>query len=581
MKNRQIRHSLLYLVYCITFLISNPMAAQLPAIDHIVLKTDRSVLNPVLEPGTVATLRVEAVLKGGRITVIPSDQVVFSVTRSNSSGNAEVVRLTGNKVVPAEGGIATITAIYSKNGQTLKASTDMVVRPYYRDYHQTLVMKLMMGMEGRPVERLQKEPLFQGEHEVIYTFEQALDLIRKTDQLTNGIPKIVYLVGWQQGGHDHQYPSWEEVNPRLKRAQDKTALESLRWLIKEARNYHTTVSLHINMVDAYRHSPYWQEYVDKDLIARDENGKLLVAGIQIQGDSMYHVSYTREWTAGLGQRRIDRLIEMIPELKEGKTIHVDVFIAKGEHEETISLWHAKPENGKLTIDREVETQRKIFRYWREKGFDVTGEGIFWAHPLGEGFTGLQPMSWWYPGDTNYQMEIPEQLSARGRTHRSGDGDFRYGSSMHGEELFLKKETWTSAFFRQFCRTTLPRYYLSRLGRVAEVEGVLYYTDGVRAGTENGHQIIRQGDFVLRDNDDFFVPVLWKNRQLMAYSEQGYQERKWHLPPGWQGVRNVDVYRVGVNGTTLHSQSIPVKDKKITISVSSGEALLIVPAGVAI
>src|SRR5579872_1800668 len=103
----------------------------------------------------------------------------------------------------------------------------------------------------------------------------------KTDNLTRGMPKIIYLVGWQKGGHDHGYPAWDEVNPRLKRKQDATALESLRWLIREARQFHTTVSLHINMVDAYQQSPLWDEYVKKDIFARDAGGKLLSPGIQM------------------------------------------------------------------------------------------------------------------------------------------------------------------------------------------------------------------------------------------------------------------------------------------------------------
>lgn len=127
------------------------------------------------------------------------------------------------------------------------------------------------------------------------------------------------------------------------------------------------------------------------------------------------------------KKRIDNLIGMVPELKEGHTIHIDCFyglLATGNR--PLSPWHAKPENGGIDMYKEVETQRKIFKYWREKGFDVTGEGIFWAHPAGEGFVGLQPMSWWFPADINFQMEVPERLSARGRTHRDGQGDFRFG-----------------------------------------------------------------------------------------------------------------------------------------------------------
>ena len=125
-------------------------------------------------------------------------------------------------------------------------------------------------MEGDPVERLANDPTLRPGHEVYCTFEEALEVIRKTDNLTRGIPKIIYLVGWQKGGHDHGYPARCEVNPRMKRAQDATALDSLRWLIREARTFNTTVSLHINMADAYKHSPLWDEYVAKDCFAKDK-----------------------------------------------------------------------------------------------------------------------------------------------------------------------------------------------------------------------------------------------------------------------------------------------------------------------
>ena len=196
----------------------------------------------------------------------------------NASGNVGSWRSTATRSCPWKAASPPSRRRSCKRGRRIKATTDVVVRPFYRDYHQTLVMKLFLGMEGEPVERLAKEPLFQKKHDVLCTFEEALEVIRKADNLTRGIPKIIYLVGWQKGGHDHGYPAWSEVNPRLKRQQDATALDSLRWLIREARRFNTTVSLHINMVDAYRQSPLWDEYVAKDCLARDANGQLLIAG---------------------------------------------------------------------------------------------------------------------------------------------------------------------------------------------------------------------------------------------------------------------------------------------------------------
>ncbi|MHC1763870.1 MAG: endo-alpha-N-acetylgalactosaminidase family protein [Verrucomicrobiia bacterium] len=546
-------------------------------LDHIVLSVDKPVLQLVRVTNDTARLALTAVCADGTRQALQTSEAVIVARTKEASGGVPVVQLEGGRVVPKEGGIATLEAVLARDGREFRATTDIVVTPFHRDYHQTLVLKLFLGMEGTPVERLQKEPLFQKPHDVLCTFEEALEVIRKTDNLTRGIPKIIYLVGWQKGGHDHGYPAWDEVNSRLKRAQDATALASLRWLIREARQFHTTVSLHLNMVDAYEHSPLWSEYVATDCIARDADGKLYSPGIQMKGDPMFNVVYPREWDAGLAQRRIDRLIAMIPELRDGHTIHVDVFIAQRENGAPISPWHAKPENGGLTPDKYVATQRKIFHYWRDQGFDVTGEGIFWAHPRGEGFTGLQAMSWWYPGDLGYQMRIPERLMARGRTDRNGDGDSRFGSSMHGEEIWQKDKDHMPGFLGMFCRTTLPWFFLSRLDRVRFEGESLYYSDGVVARVEGEKKIIRKGSFVLREDDHLFVPALWNEREIIAYSRLGFENKAWQAPEEWRDVGEVDLRQITQDGCVMVKQRVPVTAGSLVLSLAPDEALSIVPS----
>ena len=547
-------------------------------IENIIIESDKTIFNPLLYPEETGKLSVTAIYTNGKKEKLASENIEYHAKTKVASGNANVVELISDRIIPKEGGVATIKAIIIKDGQTYKDEIDVIVRPFYRDYHQTLVLKLFMGMEGEPVERLVNEPLFKRPHDVIFTFKEALEVIRKTDNLTRGIPKIIYLVGWQKGGHDHHYPAWDEVNPRLKREEDSTALESLRWLIREAKRYNTSVSLHINMLDAYKHSPLWKEYVEKDLFAKDEQGKLLTENIQIKGDPMYHVVYPREWESGLAQRRIDNLIEMIPELAETRTIHVDVFIAQREDGSPLSPWHAKRENGRLTVSRYVDAQRKIFKYWREKGFDVTGEGILWAHPPGEGFYGLQPMAWWYPDDARHQMMVPENLTARGRTSREGPGDYRFTSSMQGEEIYLKDKENLPGFLEMFCKTTLPWYYLSQYQRVAFENEVLYYSGGIKAGEENGKKIIRKGNYILRENDNLFVEAKWKEKEIIAYSTIGYKDEKWQLPEGWNDVKSVDIYLITLNGPEILYKEIEIKDNELSLTLDKGSGVAIVPTG---
>ncbi|MHB8969755.1 MAG: hypothetical protein ACYC3X_11505 [Pirellulaceae bacterium] len=178
----------------------------------------------------------------------------------------------------------------------------------------------------------------------------------------------------------------------------------------------------------------------------------------------------------------------------------------------------------------------------------------------------------------YQMQVPECLMARGRADRGGDGDFRFGSSMHGEEIWQRDKEQMPDFLGMFCRTILPWYYLSRFERMKLENGELYYSDGVVARTEGGKRFTRRGDFVMREDDHLFVPALWNQQEIIAYSRAGYENRSWRLPDDWNGVRNVDLYRITLNGCVPLKENLPITDRNLVLSLGKAEALSIVPAG---
>src|SRR5271154_5319743 len=96
-------------------------------------------------------------------------------------------------------------------------------RPWIHQYDRTMVYKITLGTK-----------LTADKSLVYLRCDQALDVIRRIDNVTCGAPKTVYVVGWQYNGHDSKYPAWGEVNPGIKRPEDATALDSLKWLMAEA-----------------------------------------------------------------------------------------------------------------------------------------------------------------------------------------------------------------------------------------------------------------------------------------------------------------------------------------------------------
>jgi hypothetical protein len=131
----------------------------------------------------------------------------------------------------------------------------------------------------------------------------------------------------------------------------------------------------------------------------------------------------------------------------------------------------------------------------------------------------------------------------------------------------------------FCRTTLPWYYLSRLERVRFENNALYYSEGVVARTEEDRNIVRKGEFVLRENDNLFVPALWqKKKEIIAYSKNGYENKAWRLPDEWTNVGKVELYRITPEGCVLLEKDVSLTGANLVLSMGKDESVSIVPSG---
>jgi len=438
-------------------------------------------------------------------------------------------------------------------------------RPWIHSYHQTFVDKIYLASKANPL---------TGEAPIVFfTFEQALERIKQIDQVTRGMPKIIYLVGWQYDGHDSKYPDWGEVNDRLKRPQDPTALASLLWLMEEGYRYNTTVSLHINMLDAYEDAPSWGIYLEKDIIVKKDGQLYRHPRAVWGGQQAYWIDYAKEWEAGLAQKRIDGLLEMLPVQRQG-TIHIDAF--------GIPLY-TDPEVEKIAL-------RRILRYWRDKGVDVTSENVYDGR-YGEGCIGLQPMAWhinpihggWKYSLENPEikeemwMEIPASLCCGGVDEIDLSTGGLFGSSMYGEPI-----ADVSDFIKPFCLQTLPWYFVNRFERLRLLKDgqvkTLYLSDGVVSRVENGYRTIRHGNRLLVDGEDVFVPALWRSgREIIAYSSQGYRRRKWELPPGWDDIDLVDLYEINKDGSK-YLRSLKIDAGTLVLPLDAGQSVSIVPGG---
>lgn len=430
-------------------------------------------------------------------------------------------------------------------------------------YHQTLVLKLFMSqaLYDGPFKRRDN-----GKSELFLNTEQALDVIRKIDQLTLGIPKIIYLVGWQYNGHDSGYPAWFEANKAIKRSQDSSALQSLRWLMQASKSFHTTVSLHINMFDAYEDSPLWPDYVKADIIARRKDGSLL------GGEWGYPISYAQEWKMGYAQKRIDSLCAILP-VQDAATIHIDAFhtwppipMQKADGSWTVNL-DKKTTSPYLSFTAEDETaaQKKIYAYWASKGIDVTSEGVDFLRL--EAFDEYQSMAWWVSGPDLY-LKWPASAYVGG-VDRSIWGRL-FGTSMHGEEIIKEDPVKLPGFTRDFCLNTLVWYFLNRLDRLYMIDKPtnkeVHFSEDVLTRLAGDHFILQEGKNILVDQQDLLLPAAWiDDRSMIAYSEQGYTSRKWTLPMKQRRYNKAIISKVTHDGM-VQIKTLPIRSGKLTLAM---------------
>ena len=394
-------------------------------------------------------------------------------------------------------------------------------------------------------------------------------------------------MGWQYEGHDDKYPSWAKANENLVCAQcdHETPEDCLRWLMDEVEKYHTKVSFHINSTDAYTDSPLWDEYVENDLISTSGGGFMAIGSYN--GETAYQINYKNEWEKGYYKKRVDELLDMFPGVRKAGTIHSDAFFCRSSDQSTLA--------------EEQEARRKMIRYWRDCGVDLTSEFLYSSNGsseynydgVGTGLIGLMPMVWHFNQAESYYMRRPAALVTGGSINpgvtyggEQKNIEILFGRSMWGETLLTNEGTvgpsegWEQNFIDEFCASTLTWAYLNQYERLdftgSGENRKVTYSDGVmtslsdRSITENGH--------VLRSGDDIFIPASWNEEMIIAYSKDGYTQKTWELPEKWNDISSVDLFVVSKSGLTSVEEKVDCADGVINLSLEKGQMLVVAPAG---
>lgn len=436
------------------------------------------------------------------------------------------------------------------------------------DYSKCMVMKLGMANPEKKI---------PNKSHVKLTFSEALQYIKKIDNITQGITKIYYLVGWQYLGHDDKYPDFFEVNEALKRPEDKTAYDSFKWFCEEAKKYHSVISVHINFNDAYDNAPSFGEFVKNKALIRKKNGKIDPIE-NYNGRKCYKTCLKTYWETGLFKKMFDRFVETFPFIAETGTIHVDNFQCYKNYAPYISI-------------REMQdARREMIKYVHDKGIDITSEftykesnslpnkpflGLPRDHFRKETMdtVGLIPLSWWCYRMTEKELvETPPSVYCGGEFREKKYNKLLYGN-MHGEDIVTKENNnWAEDFIYRFATYQVPCHFLNSHKRLA-INGKgsnlsCIFSDGIVSYAKG--EKITLNNKLIKDGDTLFLPFVHKEKQYIAYSAKG-DIRIWDIPE--KNVKSAKIYRISENGNKIIKE-IEVLNNKIELFIKPKTALLI-------
>ena len=448
------------------------------------------------------------------------------------------------------------------------------------DYSKTLWMKMFLA----------KPDWEKKTSEVLINFEQALEIIRMMDNITQGIQKIVYLVGWQGLGHDDCYPEMEVINPYLKRECDETPRESFMWLFEEAKKYNTVISVHGNVADEYDVNQSHPEFVEANAITKYPDGTPAVIEV-FYGRNAYKTSYKQYWESGLFKKYFDRFCEVIP-VREAGTIHLDNFCI------------AENFGPRTQMHEQDEARNKMLDYVMSLGIDVTSEYTYREMPLrsesnhpirkyyekcGAEITdtdwrdapirtlGRIPAVWWMNNMTiDDCINIPADEFS-GYLNIEPLRNVFYGT-VHGEDIWMnngiEKDVWVPMFIKQFCTMQVPYTYLNRYKRLSYTgngeEGyVVTFSDGVE--TCGNELSITKNGIELKKGYDVILPLTEDNKTFIAYSENG-KEGEWNIPDA--DFVEASVYNITADGNE-YIGDVTVKDKKISLNLRPAQAVAVI------
>jgi hypothetical protein len=389
---------------------------------------------------------------------------------------------------------------------------------------------------------------------------QTREMIDYIRNITDGIPQIIYLVGWQYDGHDTGYPAFDQLNPRMGTSEELYALS------RYCDSMGSVLSIHCNMDDAYKGNKYFTP----EIMGTDFDGTPIFW--EIFADSAFHISHYKDVKTGSIFKRLEELFAAFP---IHRSIHFDAMRVTNCNPE----WEAE----KIGVLEEYELGLKPIIHWfNDRGVQVTTETQN-GNPfdLSQLVCGIWTNFWLTP---EYRQifhrkvvggGIPEFMAPLQYTSGLGGSitqDFTYKPykghlDYQTNKVHMKEIIYLSSILYHFYLTK----EMLEVNRDATNGYTARFSDDVVSTYDGpaGHLKVTWKDVIIAEGGERFVPV---HGGIYAFSQNG-ADREWTLPTDFRG-KNLTVWDLTATGKREFT-SWSVSGNTIRLKLAAGQSVKIV------
>jgi hypothetical protein len=233
---------------------------------------------------------------------------------------------------------------------------NLVKGKYSELYRNKLLYKILATSGPEPPTGFIKEDSPYGVKRLssVIKFKEIEDMIRKTSNILDSMPQIVYIGGFQEGGFDNSYPFVYNTDQRV------GTVEELKKCIADGKKYNAIVGLHDNYDDMEL-----TKYYDKRIVSLDDEGTPWKGWFWSAGLS-YIISPYKYAMLGLMQERVKKTVELYG---LNTSYHLDVLSSE------VLRYDFDPKFSASADKSYKKGELKIIDEFNKYGIDITSETL--------------------------------------------------------------------------------------------------------------------------------------------------------------------------------------------------------------